>query len=300
MSNYFRNEPRCRPANGEQLTAGEESSSHTGERLQRVLAAAGIASRRKAEELIQSGRVTVDGKVVTQLGTRVDPRRARIQVDGKLVRRQPFRYIVMNKPSGFITTTSDERDRRTVMELLPAEPRLVPVGRLDRDTEGLLLFTNDGEVANRVMHPRYELTKEYLVLTPYKPAERVMRRVRDGVEIDGKRVVPHEFRIVRETADGVLLSVVVHEGMNRIVRRMMESAGIEVMKLSRVRVGPLSVAGIPRGGYRELTPGELASLMEALHLERGASDLKQPLAKRARDTSDGPKKRAIARRARSS
>jgi 23S rRNA pseudouridine2605 synthase len=206
----------------------------------------------------------------------------------------------MNKPSGFITTTSDERDRRTVMELLPAEPRLVPVGRLDRDTEGLLLFTNDGEVANRVMHPRYELTKEYLVLTPHKPAERVMRRMRDGVQIDGKRVVPHEFRIVRETADGVLLSVVVHEGMNRIVRRMMESAGIEVARLSRVRVGPLSVAGIPRGGYRELTPGELASLMESLHLDRGARDSDQPIAKSARATPDGSKKRTAPRQARDS
>jgi 23S rRNA pseudouridine2605 synthase len=201
----------------------------------------------------------------------------------------------MNKPSGFITTTSDERDRRTVMELLPAEPRLFPVGRLDRDTEGLLLFTNDGEVANRVMHPRYELTKEYLVLTPQKPSDRVMLGIRAGVEIDGKRVVPHEFRIVRETADGVLLSVVVHEGMNRIVRRMMESAGIEVTKLSRVRVGPLSIAGIPRGGYRELTPGELTSLLQSLHLERGAREStavsQQAVAKKGRATHFGPKKR---------
>jgi 23S rRNA pseudouridine2605 synthase len=256
-----------------------------------VLAAAGVASRRKAEELIRSGRVSVDGQIVTQLGTRVDPRRARIQVDGKPVRRQPFRYVVMNKPSGFITTTSDERDRRTVMELLPVEPRLFPVGRLDRDTEGLLLFTNDGDVANRVMHPRYGLTKEYLVLTPQKPTERVMGRIRDGVEIDGKRVVPHEFRIVRETAEGVLLSVVVHEGMNRIVRRMMESAGIEVTKLSRVRVGPLSVAGIPRGGYRELTPGELTSLLQSLHVDRAADDPRQPAANTGRSGPRNPKKR---------
>jgi len=254
------------------VTTEVEAGTQPGERLQRVLAAAGVASRRKAEELIQSGRVSVDGQVVTKLGTRVDPLRARIKVDGKPVRQQAFRYILMNKPSGFITTTSDERDRRTVMELLPAKPRLFPVGRLDRDTEGLLLFTNDGEVANRVMHPRYKLTKEYLVLTPQKPSDRVMLRVRDGVEIDGKRVVPHEFRIVRETPDGVLLSVVVHECINRIVRRMMESAGIEVIKLSRVRVGPLSVAGIPRGGYRELTSGELTSLLQSLHLDRGTHD----------------------------
>jgi 23S rRNA pseudouridine2605 synthase len=248
---------------------GATDTPHT-ERLQRVLAARGVASRRQAEELIRAGRVTVDGQVVTALGTKVDPDRAVIKVDGKPVRRQRLRYIVMNKPAGVITTTSDERGRDTVMDLLPPGMRLNPVGRLDRDTEGLLLFTNDGEVANRVMHPRYELTKEYLVVTPVKPPESAMRKVRAGIEIDGKRVVPHEFRIARETAEGVLLSVVVHEGMNRIVRRMMEGGGIPVNKLRRTRIGPLSVAGIPRGAFRELTPGEVASLFEALHIERNA------------------------------
>ena len=248
------------------------SENQGGERLQRVLASSGIASRRKAEDLIRSGRVSIDGKVVTELGTKVDPLRAKIRVDGKPIQRQSFRYVVMNKPSGFITTTSDERDRRTVMELLPSEPRLFPVGRLDRDTEGLLLFTNDGDVANRVMHPRYGLTKEYQILTPTKPPEQFLSRVRAGVEIDGKRVVPHEFRIVRETDEGVLLSIVIHEGMNRIVRRMMDSVGIRVTKLHRVRVGPLSVSGIPRGSHRDLTPGELASLLQSVRLARGATE----------------------------
>lgn len=241
--------------------------SQAGERLQRVLAARGVASRRKSEELIREGRVSVNGKVVTELGTRVSPSAA-IKVDGKTVRRQAYRYIVLNKPSGFITTRSDERDRRTVMELVPDRPPLKPVGRLDRDTEGLLLFTNDGEVANRVTHPRYELTKEYVITTPVKPPESVMRKVREGIEIDGKLVLPHEFRIMRETRNGVLLSIVVHEGMNRVVRRMMEQAGIEVTGLHRERIGPLSVAGIPRGGYRDLTEGELANLLQAVHLER--------------------------------
>jgi 23S rRNA pseudouridine2605 synthase len=242
-----------------------------GERLQRVLSARGVASRRKAEELIRAGRVSVDGHVVTELGTRVDPDRARIRVDGTLVPHTPHRYMVLNKPSGYITTTSDERGRRTVMELIPSEPRLFPVGRLDRYTEGLLLLTNDGEVANRVMHPRYGLTKEYMVLTPRKPSESIMRRVRSGVDIDGKRVVPHEFRIVRETAEGVLLSVVIHEGMNHVVRRLMDAAGIPVTRLRRERIGPLSIAGIPRGAARDLTPGELASLLESLHLDRGVA-----------------------------
>ena len=250
-------------------------SREEGVRLQRVLADAGIASRRKAEALIEEGRVTVDGRKVTRLGTRVDPTRSTVRVDGKVVRRAPFRYIVMNKPSGFITTTSDERGRHTVMDLLPAKSKLNPVGRLDRDTEGLLLFTNDGDVANRVMHPRYGLTKEYSILTPRKPAESVMARVRHGIVIDGKRVVPEEFRIVRELPEGVMLAMVIHEGMNRVVRRVMEEVGIPVTKLHRTRVGPLSVAGIPRGAHRELTPGEVTSLLQALRIDREAKGAAQ-------------------------
>ncbi|MFT4039870.1 MAG: pseudouridine synthase [Thermomicrobiales bacterium] len=249
------------------VEGNETDLAPAGERLQRVLAARGVASRRKSEELIREGRVTVNGKVVSELGTRVLPDAA-IRVDGKPVRRQAHRYVLLNKPSGYITTTSDERDRQTVMELVPNNPKLNPVGRLDRDTEGLLLFTNDGEVANRVMHPRYGLTKEYVVTTPVKPPESTMQRVRDGLVIDGKLVRPHEFRIMRETRDGVLLSVVLHEGMNRVVRRMMEMVGIEVRKLRRDRIGPLSIAGIPRGASRDLTEGEVASLREALHLDR--------------------------------
>lgn len=248
----------------------DDPNDAPGERLQRVLAARGVASRRKAEDLIREGRVSVNGKVVTELGTRVDPATAAIRVDGKAVRRQAYEYVLMHKPSGFITTTNDERGRHTVMDLLPPGSGVYPVGRLDRETEGLLLFTNDGDVANRVMHPRYELTKEYLVLTPRKPPESVMRQVRAGLEIEGKRVVPHEFRIVRETREGVLLSVVVHEGMNRIVRRLMDAAGIPIDQLRRVRIGPLSIAGIPRGAHRALTAGEVASLLESLHIARVA------------------------------
>ncbi len=276
-------------------TRPEPSETTTGERLQRVLAARGVASRRKAEDLIREGRVTVDGRRVTELGTRVDPERATIRVDGKVVRRQPYRYVVLNKPSGFITTTQDERGRQTVMELVPSQPRMSPVGRLDRDTEGLLLFTNDGELANRVTHPRYGLTKEYQVLTPERPSEPIMRRMREGVDIDGKRVVPHEFRIVRETPEGVLLSVVIHEGMNHVIRRMMEAGGIPVYRLRRERIGPLSIAGIPRGANRDLTPGELTSLRQALRLDRDLGNepigsdtksVKQSRSRSSRGTND--------------
>ncbi|HEU5432056.1 MAG TPA: pseudouridine synthase, partial [Thermomicrobiales bacterium] len=239
----------------------------TTERLQRVLAARGVGSRRKAEALIREGRVKVDGEVVTELGVRVDPLAARIEVDGRSLRPQRMRYLLLNKPSGYMTTTSDERGRRTVLDLVSVPERVYPVGRLDRETDGLLLLTNDGEVANRVMHPRYGLAKEYNILTAGRPPERLLERVRRGVTVDGKRVTPEAFRILRETHNGVILTMTIHEGMNRVVRKMMEEAGIPVVRLRRVRIGPLSLAGIPLGTYRDLTPGELGSLLEALRLQ---------------------------------
>ena len=244
----------------------EVATIDASERLQRVLSARGVESRRKAEDLIRAGRVTVDGETVTELGTKVDPRRARITVDGQVLRPQRLRYILLNKPIGFITTTDDERGRRTVMDLVNVPERVYPVGRLDRDTEGLLLLTNDGDVANRVMHPRYGLAKEYNVLTDRRPIDPVLERVRRGTTIDGKTVVPEEFRILRETRDGPLLTITIHEGTKHLVRRIMEQAGIRVVRLRRVRLGPLSISGIREGTYRELSPGELTSLFEALHI----------------------------------
>jgi len=232
------------------------------------MASRGIASRRQAEAMIRAGRVIVDGATVTQLGTKVDPRTAEIRVDGRTLRPQAMRYIVLNKPRGYITTTDDERDRQTVMDLVPVRERLYPVGRLDRDTEGLLLLTNDGEVANRVMHPRYGLAKEYTVLTSVKPPEAVLAKVRQGIVVEGRAIVPEEFRIFRETRDGVLLTITVHEGLNRLVRRIMDAAGIQVTRLRRVRIGPLDLGNIPVGDFRDLSPGELASLLQAVRLDR--------------------------------
>jgi 23S rRNA pseudouridine2605 synthase len=231
-----------------------------------VLASRGVSSRRGAEELIREGRVSVDGKVITEMGTKVDPRTAVIKVDGKLIRPKALQYVILNKPRGYITTTNDERGRKTVMDLVKTQERLYPVGRLDRDTEGLLLLTNDGEVANRVMHPRYELTKEYQVLTFSRPDANAFRLLQKGVVIDDHTVVPDEFRILKETRDGLILKIVVHEGMNRIVRRIMEAVGIPVERLRRVRVGPLTLAGLKSGEWRELTDGERATLFEALRM----------------------------------
>ena len=250
----------------EELTGGWDEDAPTSERLQRVLAARGVASRRASEDMIAAGRVAVNGTVVTTLGTKVDPLHDEIRVDGKLLRRQRPRYLVLNKPTGFITTLNDERQRWTVMDLIKVQERVYPVGRLDRDTQGLLLLTNDGELANRVMHPRYGMTKEYHVITDVRPSDLQLQDIRDGLLINGRLVVPNECRLMRETAEGVVIRVVLHEGLYHVVRRMMEIVDINVLKLRRVRLGPLSLQGIPPGAWRDLTAGELLQLYEAVGL----------------------------------
>lgn len=248
------------------------AKENAGERLQRVLAQRGVASRRASEQLITEGRVKVNGTVVTELGTRVDPTRDQISVDGKTIGRQKPRFLVLNKPPGFITTTNDERSRWTVMDLINVQERVYPVGRLDRETQGLLLFTNDGEVANRVMHPRFRLAKEYHVVTDRRPHDGQLQELRDGVLVQDTLVIPDEVRLLRETPEGVYIKLVLHEGMFHVVRQMMDKVRIEVVKLLRHRVGPISVNGIPLGAWRDLTPGELEQLFDALDLPRADAD----------------------------
>ena len=250
------------------------------QRLQKILSAAGIASRRASEQLILDGRVRVNGDVVTVLGTKVDPDAARIEVDGQPIRSQRRRYLMLNKPSGYITTMSDERGRNSVSELIDIPERVVPVGRLDRPTQGLLIMTNDGPLANRIMHPRYQLAKEYMVLVDGYPPPSVIRELREGITIDGDRVVPDEVRPLRQTPDGLMLRVVIHEGRNRIVRRIFEAINYPVVRLVRTRIGPLQLGNLPRGAWRDLNPSELEQIREAtgLHGEdlpaphRGGSD----------------------------
>ncbi len=259
------------------------------ERLQRVIAARGISSRRSAEELITGGRVRVNGVVVTELGTRVDAMADEIQVDGKVIRPQRLRTIVLNKPTGYITTMQDDRERRTVMDLIDTKERLFPVGRLDRDTEGMLLLTNDGELANRVMHPSYQMAKEYHVLTDQRPTDRTLQYLRDGVRIDDRDVVPDEIRLLRETREGIWIRLVIHEGFYHAVRRIMEAANINVIKLRRHRIGPLTITGLEAGEYRDLTVGELSQISEAVHLDRDAGrGGETPEAKIAAPMADAP------------
>ncbi|MHB8797462.1 MAG: pseudouridine synthase [Thermoanaerobaculia bacterium] len=241
----------------------------TAERLQKVLAAAGVASRRAAEELIREGRVTVNGTVVRELGTKADPAVDHVKVDGKRLRPPAsHRYILMNKPRGVVVTRDDPQHRPTVYNLLGArvsEP-VVPVGRLDFDSEGLLLLTNDGALAYRIAHPSGGCQKEYEVKVSGVPTPARIAKLARGVLLDGTRTAPAKVELVETTPerDGVggnaWLRVVLGEGRSRQVRRMLESVGHKVSKLRRVAIGPLRDKKIPVGGFRDLSPAEVAAL----------------------------------------
>nr|WP_290665545.1 pseudouridine synthase [Ardenticatena sp.] len=237
------------------------------ERLQKVLARAGIASRRAAEEMIRQGRVDVNGRMVTELGTKVDPERDEIRVDGERVRLDKVRkrYIALHKPRHYITTMRDQFGRKTVVDLVPfaAEEHLVPVGRLDAESEGLLLLTNDGDVVNVLTHPRYQHEKEYVVEVYGHPDKDFFEAVKHGVVLDdGTRTLPAKVRVERKTDDTTILRVVLREGRKRQIRRMFGILGHPVRKLKRVRIGPITLGTLPRGAWRELTPKEVKALQQ--------------------------------------
>jgi 23S rRNA pseudouridine2605 synthase len=224
-----------------------------------VLARVGIASRRAAEDLIAAGRVTVNGAVAT-LGRRVDVARDRVSVDGVPVPVRPgLVYYVLNKPAGVLTTASDPEGRQTVVSLVPDHPRVFPVGRLDAATEGLLLLTNDGELAHHLTHPRFGVDKEYLVQVQGRPSPAAVRRLREGVELDDGRTAP--ARVAAVAPD--LLRIVIHEGRNRQVRRMCDAVGHPVRRLVRTRIGPLTDRRLAPGAWRSLTSAEVRRLTEA-------------------------------------
>lgn len=233
------------------------------ERLQKLLSGFGVASRREAERLIEAGVVKVNGKVAT-LGMRADPETDRIEVDGRRIeKRPPLTYVMLNKPRGYVTTTEDERGRRTVTDLLEGlNHRVYPVGRLDMNTEGLLLLTNDGAFAQRLTHPKFEVEKEYRANVT-GDAEAAVKLFRKGMLIDGEAFSPARARVLKtDPTTGVsTISVIIHEGKNRQVRRMCETAGLEVRRLKRVAEGPLTLTGLAPGKWRLLTEEEVSLLM---------------------------------------
>jgi 23S rRNA pseudouridine2605 synthase len=234
-----------------------------GERLQKVLARAGFGSRRAAEELIEGGRVTVDGEVA-HLGQRVDPQRARVEVDGVPVAvRDDLVYYLLNKPRRVVTTARDPEGRTTAVELVPAQPRVFPVGRLDYETEGLLVLTNDGELAQLVTHPSHGIEKAYIAKVTGVPSRATLRRLREGVTLDDGTTSPAEVRLVQARGDEAALELVVHEGRNRLVRRMCEAVGHPVRRLVRTRVGPISDRRLAPGDWRPLSAREVRALYGA-------------------------------------
>jgi pseudouridine synthase len=235
------------------------------ERLQRALARAGYGSRRASEELIQQGRVTVDGSVAT-LGDRVDPTAAKVEVDGVEVNLDPnVRYLAFHKPVGVVTTMRDPQGRPDLRAYLPSEgPRVFPVGRLDRESEGLLLLTNDGELANRLLHPRYGVEKEYLAEVRGGLTARHVARLQAGVDLDDGPAAARHARVVDARGDRGALLVVMTEGRKREVRRMLAAVDLSVVRLVRLRIGPVRLGRMAPGTLRELTHDEVRALALAV------------------------------------
>jgi pseudouridine synthase len=259
--------PRAKAGGGasEEVPPGEGHQ----DRLQKILSAAGVASRRLSEELIVQGRVSVNGETVTELGTKADPAIDEIKVDGRRIKTgQRRRYVLLNKPRGYITTRSDPEGRPTVMDLMKAVKEYIyPVGRLDYDSEGLLLLTNDGELAARLTHPRHEVEKVYEARVRGVPDDKALDRLARGVPIDGRRTAPAKIRasepFARGSGEQTIVEISIHEGRQRQVRKMFEAVGHPVVRLKRVRIGPLEDPEMPIGHWRELTPKEVAQLRRA-------------------------------------
>lgn len=237
------------------------------ERLQKVLARAGVASRRKCEELIKAGRVKVDGVVCTTLGIKVDPATQEIEVDDRRIQLEPPVCVMLHKPTSYVTTVMDPQGRRTVMDLVRDIPvRLYPVGRLDYDTTGLLLLTNDGELTSRLLHPSHELDKVYRVTVVGMPEHTDIARLEQGVQLEDGLTSPARVRWLRKHPLESVLEITIHEGRNRQIRRMMEAVGYPVKRLKRVAFGPLRLGDLPPGRWRFLMQEEWSALYQAAGL----------------------------------
>ena len=237
-------------------------------RLQKLLALAGVASRRRSEELMLAEQVEVNGEVVTRLGTKVDPTRDVIRVEGR--RLPPISgkvYLALNKPRGVVSTMSDPEGRRTLQDLVADRPeRLFHVGRLDTDTSGLILLTNDGDFAHRLAHPSYEVDKTYVAEVEGKVYPRILKQLLEGVTLEDGPVTVTRARTVETSAQKSIVELVIHEGRNRIVRRLLDHVGHPVRRLTRTQIGPVKLAGIAAGDYRELTNDELGELLDSTSL----------------------------------
>ncbi len=231
-------------------------------RLQKYIASCGIASRRKAEEMIADGRVEVNGKIVMEMGIKVDPKKDKVKVDGKFIRKEKEKvYIMLNKPIGYITSLKDEEGRRIVTDLIEGvDERIFPVGRLDADTTGLLLLTNDGDITYKLTHPSYEIVKKYIAIVEGVPNRMELEKFRNGMMLDGRRTAKASVKIAKRYEDEAILEIEIHEGRNRQVKKMCEMINHPVKKLKRVSLGEIELGGMETGNWRYLDEEEMEYL----------------------------------------
>jgi 23S rRNA pseudouridine2605 synthase len=244
-------------------------------RLQKILSAAGVASRRAAEQMILDGRVTVNGETVRELGTKADPAKDAIKVDGRRIKTDiPNRYIALYKPKGYVTTRKDPEGRKTVMDLIGEGDYIYPVGRLDYDSEGLLLMMTDGELAARLMHPRHEVEKVYEVIVKGTPDPKALEKLRQGVYIEGGRTSPAHVDVgttVKGHKPTTKLTITIHEGRNRQIRKMCSAVGLPVWELRRIRMGPVGLGRLRPGQWRDLSAQEVQRLKSVTGISKRVS-----------------------------
>ncbi len=234
-------------------------------RLQKYMAECGVASRRKCEEMIAQGRVMVNGQQIVRQGVQVDPEKDQVKVDGTLLHLQKrLVYIMLNKPKGVVTTVSDQFGRKNVTDLVEYHDRIFPVGRLDYDTEGLLLLTNDGNFAYQMTHPGRQVDKCYQAFVRGIPGEKALEQLRRGVMLDGRNTAPAKAELIGTNGENGWVELVIHEGRNRQVRRMLETVGFPVLRLRRISVGGVGLGALPSGKWRFLTEEELTLLLQAV------------------------------------
>lgn len=272
-----------------------KSSASGPHRLQRLLASAGFGSRRQCEELIETGRVDVDGAIVTKLGTTVDSAVQKVRVDGVLLRKQKLVYYAVNKPTGVVTTNRDPQGRPRVIDLVPPSERVFPVGRLDRSSEGLILLTNDGELAQRLTHPKYGIRKVYRVIVAGKVDTETMRRMRKGIHIAEAFVQVEGAKLLKSRPKATEMEIVLKEGKNREIRRILARLGHKVQQLRRIAVGPLRLGDIPAGAYRALRREEVDKLWASVDAAESAAESDANKKKSTKKTSAKTSKKASAR-----
>ncbi|MCC8073549.1 MAG: rRNA pseudouridine synthase [Clostridiales bacterium] len=232
-------------------------------RLQKFMADCGVASRRKSEELIDMGKVKVNGHIA-HIGDKVDPKKDVVTVHGKRINKvSRMYYIMLNKPRGYVTTVSDELGRKTVMDLIDVPARVYPVGRLDKDSEGLLILTNDGSFANALTHPKHNYAKVYRVTVRPSVSDEILDKLRNGIEIDGRKTAPCDVNVITEEEGRVVLEFILREGRNRQIRKMCEAVDLQVARLKRISIGPVKLGMLQTGKSRELTDNEVKKLLRS-------------------------------------